>query len=589
MNIASFIQINAEKFPAKPAIGFKKKNEWTDINWALFRTTVFKMANALRQAGVVQGDRVAIYSENSAEWITADLACLVSGAVTVPIYATNTPEQAQYIVRDSGAKVILAGNQEQYDAATGFAESGLVTLVLAAKKSIWIKPECGIYLEDFIQGHADDFSIVEVEPASMATLIYTSGTTGVPKGVMLSHGNFQSAFDAHFSFFKFKNFEKEHSLAFLPLTHVFEHSWTLLCLYGGAKVSFLENPKHIAGALTEVQPTMMCAVPRFYQKIYAGVQEMVEEGSAIKRKIFNWALKTGSQVAELKCEGKSIPLSLKIKNTTADRLVFSKIKKKMGGKLWFMPCGGASISTEVTKFFDALGIHITVGYGLTETTATVTAFPLTRYRHGSAGKLLNHTEIKIGEQSEILARGGGIMHGYYNKPEETAKVFTPEGWFKTGDAGMLDDEGNLFITDRIKDLMKTSNGKYIAPQPIENLLSNNNLVTQVMLIAEGRPFVSALIVPNFEALMEQLKSLKIPFTNWETIVKTDAVIKFYREKIDEFQKNLPGFERVKRFTLLPAEFEIQTGEITPTLKVKRSVVLSRYAGLIDEMYSHSQS
>ena len=346
----------------------------------------------------------------------------------------------------------------------------------------------------------------------------------------------------------------------------------------------MENTKLIATALTEVKPTMMCSVPRFYQKIYAGIQEMVAESSDSKKKIFNWALKNGGEVAELKRLNKSIPLSLNLKNAIANKLVFNKIKNKLGGNLWFMPCGGASISSEVTKFFDAMGIHITVGYGLTETTATLTAFPLQNYEHGTAGITLGDTQIKIGENDEILAKGSGIMKGYYKKPHETAEVFTEDGWFKTGDAGKFDEKGNLVITDRIKDLMKTSNGKYIAPQPIENMLSNNNFITQAMVIAEGKPYVTALIIPNFEALKEQLPKMNINFTNWEEVVNLDEVKEFYHQKINEIQHSFSGFEKVKKFVLMPSEFEITSGEITPTLKVKRNVVMKKYSHLIDKMY-----
>ena len=281
---------------------------------------------------------------------------------------------------------------------------------------------------------------------------------------------------------------------------------------------------------------------------------------------------------------KPIPFGLKIKENVANALVFSKIKEKMGGRLWFLPCGGASLSPEVTRFFDSIGIHITVGYGLTETSATLTLFPLTHFEHGTCGKTLPGVEIRIGENDEIQARGNGIMKGYYNQQEETEKVFTEDGWFKTGDAGKIDEKGNLTITDRLKDLMKTSNGKYIAPQQIENLLTNNNFIQQIALIAEGRQFVSALIVPNFEFLTEFLKKNNIPFTNWNDVVKNEKVNHFYKEKIQELQSHLSDYEKVKKFALLPAEFEISTGEITPTLKVKRNVVMKKYAEVIEEMY-----
>ncbi|HCM34491.1 long-chain fatty acid--CoA ligase [Chryseobacterium sp.] len=589
MNLAEAIILkNVEKHPIKAAIGFKKKDEaWKELSWKRFGEIIFKMGNALKEAGVQENDKVAIYSDNSSEWMIVDLAAMAIGAITVPIYSTNNAEQAEYIINDSGAKAILVGNQMQYDACLDILhkEENHLETIIVSKKAVWIKKEFNsFYLEDFIAKASAELEICKKENDDTATLIYTSGTTGIPKGVMLTHGNFIKAFDSHFEFFKFKNFEDELSLAFLPLSHVFERSWSLLCLYGGARVYFLEDPKNIAKALEEVKPTTMCAVPRFFQKVYAGVLEKAEEGSSLKKKIFDWALKTGWETAELRRNERSVPFGLKLKESVADMLVFSKIKDKMGGRLWFLPCGGASLSPEVTRFFESVGIHVTVGYGLTETTATLTLFPLTHFEHATSGKPLPGVEIRIGESDEIQARGNGIMKGYYNRPEETEKVFTEDGWFKTGDAGKFDDKGNLIITDRIKDLMKTSNGKYIAPQQIENLLTNNNFIQQIMLVAEGRQFVSALIVPNFEFLQDYIKKNNIPFTNWEDAVKNEKVISLYKEKLKELQDHLADYEKVKKFTLMPAEFDINTGEITPTLKVKRNVVLKKYADIIEKMY-----
>ncbi|WBV61361.1 long-chain fatty acid--CoA ligase [Chryseobacterium camelliae] len=589
MNLAeAIIHKNVEKHAIKAAIGFKKKEAgWKELSWKKFSEIICKTANALKEAGVQENDKVAIYSDNSSEWIIFDLAAMSIGAITVPIYSTNNAEQAEHIIRDSGSKAILVGNQAQYDACLELLqkEDNPLQTIIISKKAVWIKKEFNsFYLEDFIAKSSPKLEFCKKEEGDVATLIYTSGTTGTPKGVMLTHGNFIKAFDAHFEFFKFKNFEEELSLAFLPLSHVFERSWSLLCLYGGARVYFLEDPKNIAKTLEEVKPTMMCAVPRFFQKIYAGVLEKAEEGSSLKKKIFNWAREIGWQTAELKRNEQKIPLGLKIKETLAEMLVFSKVKEKMGGRLWFLPCGGASLSPEVTKFFESIGIHVTVGYGLTETTATLTLFPLTHFEHGTSGKALPGVEIRIGQDDEIQARGNGIMKGYYNKPEETQKVFTEDGWFKTGDAGKIDDKGNLTITDRLKDLMKTSNGKYIAPQQIENLLTNNNFIQQIVLIAEARQFVSALIVPNFEFLQDFIRKNNISFTNWTEVVKNEKVRHFYKEKIHELQSHLSDFEKVKKFTLMPAEFEINSGEITPTLKIKRNVVLKKYADIIEKMY-----
>ena len=585
MNVADFLNINAEKFPMNPAVGFKKKDEWKEINWKQFRTLVFKTANALKNAGIGVEDKVAIYADNSAEWITFDLAVLSLGAITVPIYSTNNKEQTEYIINDAQAKIILAGSQQNYDIAYEIIQNNAyLQKIVVSKKAVWIKKDRSEYLEDFIQDADQEHQVVDRQPDDLATLIYTSGTTGIPKGVMLTHNNFVSAFHAHMEFFKFKNFENEHSLAFLPLSHVFERAWTLLCLTFGVKVSFLENPKLIASALSEVKPSMMCAVPRFYQKIYAGVTDMVKSGSPTKQKIFAWALKVGGEVADYKRQGKSVPFGLNLKLSLANGLVFNKIKTKMGGKIWFSPCGGASLAEDVSRFFDAIGLHVTVGYGMTETTATVTCLPVTNYEYGTVGVTMGDAQVKIAENGEVLVKGSGIMKGYYNKPEDTAAVFTEDGYMKTGDIGEITPNGNLVIIDRLKDLMKTSNGKYIAPQPIENAIGGNNLISQVMLVAEGKPYATAVIVPNFEALEPILANKNIPHTDWETTVKNPEVYKLYMELISEALAPFSGFEKVKKIVLLPKDFDIESGEITPSLKVKRAIVLKKFEEQISEMY-----
>lgn len=336
MNLAqSIITRNLEKHALKAAVGFKKENQWKELSWKKFSEMIAKTANALKAAGIQENDSVAIYSDNSAEWITFDLAILSLGAITVPIYSTNNAEQAEYIINDSQSKIILAGNQEQYNTCYELLQRNeyLKTIVVAKNKVIG-KKENTVFLREFIADQPSTFEFCPKEDDDTATLIYTSGTTGIPKGVMITHGNFRKEFDAHFEFFKFKNFEDELSLAFLPLTHVFERSWSLLSLYGGAKVYFLEDPKNIAHALIEVKPTMMCTVPRFFQKVYAGIHDVVEKSSTTKKKIFNWSLGIGKQYAELKRTEKEIPFGLKAKHGLADLLVFSKMKEKLGGRLW---------------------------------------------------------------------------------------------------------------------------------------------------------------------------------------------------------------------------------------------------------------
>jgi len=311
----------------------------------------------------------------------------------------------------------------------------------------------------------------------------------------------------------------------------------------------------------------------------------MNKSSQTKQKIFRWALQVGTAYANLLRQELKPNMGLKIKHAVADKLVFSKIKAQMGGRLWFMPVGGSAISSEITQFFDALGIHLTIGYGLTETTATVTCFPFTQYTYGTAGIPLDGVFYKIGDNQEIWVKGNGVMKGYYKKPEATAEVFTPDGWFKTGDSGAIDAHGNLMIIDRIKDLMKTSNGKYITPQPIENLLTNDNYIQQAVLVGDDKPYVTALLVPDFEALKEMAHQWGLKFDSMEELVNIQKIKDFYNERVNQLQKNLAGFEKIKNFKLLPMEFNMDLGELTPTLKIKRNIVLQRFSMLIDEMYA----
>lgn len=585
MNYTNLLIENSNKFPQKPCLSFKKNNIWNSYNWTELKALVAKTANALKRSGVKVDDNVAIYSENIAEWIIFDLAIVSIGAVSVPLYATSTAPQAKYILDEAEIKVILVGGQLQYDNIISiYAESAFLETIIVAQNDIKLITERSYYFEKWIENESIDSEIVFRKFTDLATIIYTSGTTGEPKGVMLTHGNFLKAFDSHIEFFKFKNPENEHSLSFLPLSHVFERIWAIFMLHVGAQIYMSENPKMIAETLKEVRPTMMCSVPRLYQKIHSGIIDKIQKSSIVKQKIFIWALKTGIKFTENKKKNIKNSAFNKIKNQIADKLVFSKIRAQMGGRLWFMPVGGAALSAELTQFFDALGIHLTIGYGLTETTATVTCFPLENYEYGTCGKALVGVEFMIGADNEILVRGNGVMTGYYKKPEATSQVFTPDGWFKTGDSGKMDEKGNLIIVDRIKDLMKTSTGKYITPQPIENLLTNDSFIQQAIIIGDNKPYVTALLVPDFEALKKLALKLELKFESFEELVNLDKIKEFYTEKINGLQKNLASFEKIKNFKLLPIEFNMDLGEITPTLKIKRNIILQKFSSLIEDMY-----
>ncbi len=583
MNFSQIILDN-RKLSSKTALNFKENNEWKTYSWKQFHDLIKQTANALKELGVQPDDNVAIYADNMPQWMIMNFAILNIGAVTVPIYGTLIAEQAQYITDEAEIKIILCGNQKQYDNALEiYSKGNSLEHIIAAKSSTELKNKHSYHFYELIKNQSTECEVYPKEREDIASIIYTSGTTGEPKGVMLAHSCYIDACQAHIEFFSMYP-ENENSMVFLPLSHVFEKCWSSFVLSCGGQLSFCENPKEIAQYLLEAKPTTMCTVPRLFQKIYNSIHEKMEESSPTAQKFFKWAVSIGSQVAELKRKEEKISLSLALKYMLADKLVFGKVKKQLGGHLWFIPVGGASITADITEFFDAIGVHLTIGYGLTETTATVTAFPYTRYKHGTAGKPMSGVQIAIGEENEVLVKGYGVFKGYYKKEEETRKVFTKDGWFKTGDAGKFDEEGNLIIIDRIKDLMKTSNGKYICPQPIENMLTNDNYIQQAVIIGDNRPYVTALLVPNFEALKKFAESLNIHFNSFEELVVNKGIKDFYTERINKIQSHLAGFEQIKKFRLLPVDFDMDLGEITPTLKVRRKIVLEKFQLLINEMY-----
>lgn len=416
----------------------------------------------------------------------------------------------------------------------------------------------------------------------LLTLIYTSGTTGEPKGVMLTHANFSTTARLHDGRLLPLG-EDDVSLCFLPLSHVFERAWTSYALHRGIVNCYCEDPAKVVEYLPEVRPTAMCAVPRLYEKIHANVLHRLESAPPARRRLFHWAIRTGAEAAACRREERPLPLGLRLRHAVADRLVLSKVRAIVGGRIKLMPCAGAAISREIEDFFHAAGVFLCQGYGLTETTATVSCHEMTRFRTGTVGKPLPEVEVRIAPDGEILVRGKTVMKGYYNRPEATAEVFR-DGWFRTGDAGAQDPDGNLRITERIKDLFKTSGGKYIAPQLIESTVGADLYVEQVIVVGDDRRYVTALIVPAFEALEPWARSEGIPFASRQELVTSPAVLAFYRRRIDEKTKDLSHLEQIARFTLLPNALTIEGGEITSTLKVRRRVAAEKYREEIEAMY-----
>lgn len=589
MKLIQLLEKNAQNLPSKNAISYRDGENLIILTWKEFWNKVCQTANGLHTLDVKKGDCVGVFSQNSKDWVIFDVATQMLGAVTIPIYATNNYAQTEYIIKQTEMQHILVGDSPQLEILKS-AETHLnKKLHIFTSHIIKDEAENITYFPDFISHFSTERNIAEITDEDLATILYTSGTTGTPKGVMLSHGCFKDVITAHNQFFGFNNLHSMKSLAFLPLSHIFERAWTLYVLSQGGEVAILEDPKNILSALKQVQPNAMCAVPRFYEKVYQTLVKKIDAASPTKQKLFKKALEVGAKVADKKRTGASIPFGLNLQHKFFNALVFKKIKKELGGNLEFLPCGGAMLKKEISEFFAAIGLPVIVGYGLTETTATVTALPTKNYVYGSVGIPLPGVEIKIGAEDEILVKYGGVMKGYYKNEEETAKVFTEDGYFRTGDAGRIDENGNLYIVDRIKDLMKTSNGKYIAPQTIEIPLQSHPEILQAMVIAEGKPYVSAVIVPDFETLIEKYQEFKnyvsLTIEEKKKLLESPFIKEKFEKIVADIQKEFASYEKIKKFKLLPEEFTIEKGEITPTLKIKRRVVLEKLNALIEGMYA----
>ena len=589
MKLIQLLEKNAQNLPNKNAISYRDGENLIILTWKEFWNKVCQTANGLHTLDVKKGDCVGVFSQNSKDWVIFDVATQMLGAVTIPIYATNNYAQTEYIIKQTEMQHILVGDTPQLEILKS-AETHLnKKLHIFTSHIIKDEAENITYFPDFIKHFSTERKIAEISDDDLATILYTSGTTGTPKGVMLSHGCFKDIISAHNQFFGFENLHTMKSLAFLPLSHIFERAWTLYVLSQGGEVAILEDPKNILSALKQVQPNAMCAVPRFYEKVYQTLVKKIDAASPTKQKLFKKALEVGARVADKKRTGASIPFGLNLQHKFFNALVFKKIKNELGGNLEFLPCGGAMLKKEISEFFAAIGLPVIVGYGLTETTATVTALPTKNYVYGSVGIPLPGVEIKIGAEDEILVKYGGVMKGYYKNEEETAKVFTEDGYFRTGDAGRIDENGNLFIVDRIKDLMKTSNGKYIAPQTIEIPLQSHPEISQAMVIAEGKPYVSAVIVPDFETLIEKYQEFKnyvsLTIEEKKKLLESPFIKEKFEKIVADIQKEFASYEKIKKFKLLPEEFTIEKGEITPTLKIKRRVVLEKLNSLIEGMYA----
>jgi long-chain acyl-CoA synthetase len=571
----------------------KVEGQWRGWSSDQFRAAVEELSLGLRALGVEKGDRVAILSENRPEWALADLATLTAAAVDVPIYATLTPAQVKYILEDSQSKVAFVSTVAQ---ARKVAE---VREKLPHLRHFIRMGDGPDYPQGFMsidevraQGRAAlaaDAQAVrkraaEARPDDVATLIYTSGTTGDPKGVMLTHANIVSnVAGARQVFDVFDN--EDVALSFLPLCHIFERmAGYYMMLEVGATIAYAESVELVPANMAEVRPTVMCSVPRLYEKMYARVLEKVAGDPPARQKIFRWAISVGRQLFRHKAERTRPSLAQRAKGALADTLVFGKIRARTGGRLKLFVSGGAPLSREINEFFGAVGLQILEGYGLTETSPVITCNRPQQFKPGTVGLPLPGVEVKIAEDGEILTRGPHVMKGYFNKPQATADAIDAEGWFHTGDVGVIDAEGFLTITDRKKDLIVTSGGKNIAPQPIENVLKTSPLVGEVVMIGDRRNFPSALVVPNFETLEKWAREKGLAFSTREDLVARPEVEALYEQTIRDLTPHLAQFERIKKVALLTREFTLEAGELTPTLKVKRRVIEQKYKDVIDRIY-----
>ena len=586
----------AEKYGDKVALKYRdyETSQWIPITWNKFSQTVRQAANALVALGVEEQRNIGIFSQNKPECLFTDFAAFANRLVTIPLYATSSSAQAQYIINDAQIRFLFVGEQFQYDAAFsafGFCHSLQKLIIFDRNVVLDPRDKTSIYYDEFLALGKDlpHNDVVEERTArasdeDLANILYTSGTTGEPKGVMLHHFNYREAIRIHDIRLTAMT-DKDVSMNFLPLTHVFEKAWTYLCIHRGVQVCINLRPADIQTTIKEIRPTLMCSVPRFWEKVYAGVQEKIAQETRLRKAKMMDAIKVGKMhnIDYLRV-GKTPPLLLHLKYKFYEKTIYALLKKTIGIENGnFFPTAGAAVPDEICEFVHSVGINMIVGYGLTESTATVSCFPDKGYEIGSVGTLMPDVEVKIGENNEILLRGKTITTGYYRKPEATADAIDKDGWFHTGDAGHLKD-GHLYLTERIKDLFKTSNGKYVSPQALETKLAIDRYIDQIAVIADQRKFVSALIVPVYGFVKDYAKEKGLEYKDMADLLQHPKVQALFRARIDTLQQQFAHYEQVKRFTLLPEPFSMERGELTNTLKLKRSVVATNYKELIDKMY-----
>ena len=590
-----------KKFGSKRIIRYQKKDNgpWYNLNGEEFSERCLLAAKALVAENIKEGERVGFYTQNSVDALSSEIGLFMVRGTSVPLYATSSPDQVEFILRDAGIEVLFVWEQYQYNNAWEVQKrTGLLRRIIVLEPNVLLHPEDTISLkyEEFIRRgnsksheHIANTRSSQALPDDIAVIIYTSGTSGRSKGVALKHKQFMMQVQTHADLLTNLS-SKDVSMSFLPQSHIFEKIWVYYCLFIGATVAILTNPKTIQTALVDIHPTMMCSVPRFWEKVYGGVQDKIKSMPPTLQKIMRHAIKVGEEYRlNYKNQGKRAPLYLKLLYKLYKETLFAKLKKVLGiqrGK--FFPVAGAALSPEINRFLQSVSIPICCGYGLSESTATVCCYPDKHFDINSVGTVLDHVQVRIDpETNEIQLKGPTIITEYYNNPEANKESFTEDGYFRTGDAGRLEGK-TLYFTERIKDLFKTANGKYVAPQMIEGLLMLDPIFEQVAVIGDGYKFISALIFPNWDILKKEAlaRGLNTERSTAE-LAQDHEIRRLLHAHIEQAQVSIANYEMIKRFTILAEPFSMENGELTPTLKIKRNVVYKHYAQAISDMYADS--
>ncbi len=595
-HLSSLIHDQAKHYGDREVLIYKDfgGSEWKSYSWNQFSDTVKKVSNALLNLGVKVQENVGVFSQNSVQYLFCDFGAWGIRAVTIPFYATSSEQQIQFMISDAKIRFLFVGEQEQYDKArrvVSMCQTLERIIVFDRNVRISSHDPNAMYFDDFLKLGENYPRQTEVDTLQsqatmddIANILYTSGTTGDSKGVILTCGQYHAAMAANGKCVPVD--ENDRVLNFLPFTHIFEKGWKILSLTKGARLIVNTYPQEVQQSMKETHPTCMSSVPRFWEKVYMGVLEKIEHSSAVQRKLFTHALNIGRKHnIDYLSKGKRPPLALHLEYEVLNRTVFSLVRKELGlENAHFFPTAGATVNPKVEEFVHAIGLNMVVGYGLTESLATVSCNHLGEpYTVGGVGIPIEGIDIKISDEGEVLLKGPTITKGYYNREDLTKAAFTDDGYFRTGDSGYLKG-GELFLKERIKDLYKTSNGKYIAPQMIESKLLVDKFIDQICIIADQRKFVSALIIPVYSMLEEYAREHNIPFENHEQLCKDPKINEMMKERIDTLQQQLAHYEQIKRFTLLPHHFSMEKGELTNTLKIKRRVLNQNYAKEIDAMY-----